>query len=1047
MRGFGTRRGWLAVVPLVLCSVVHRAQAQPAADATRQYAAATALQKRGAFGQAAAEWQKFIAGYKSDERIAKAHHYLGVCYYEEGKYGEALAVFEKTAAAYPQSDLLPATQLYLGATEFALARAGRQEMYPRAVETLRALVARHPQGEHVPDALFYLGECLYAQGKKAEAAAQYSRLVDGYPRHKSVPDALYALGVAQEESGDRPAAIESYQKFLDRFRDHRLAAEVAFRLGEALLGEGRQAEGETQLAAAASRSDFAMADLAALRRADAALQQRQYRRAADLYADLAARFPKSQHVPRALVSAGRCLYLAGQYADAQKPLAKAAELGGAGAAEAAHWLARSLIKQKRPGDAEAVVVKSLAGASGGPWAAQLLLDRADAVYEVPVRRKESVALYAAVAEKYPNQPGAPQALYMAAFTALELGDWASALAHARRFLAAHAGHELAPDALHVAAESILQSGKPADAEALFRQLVRDYPAHANAELWKVRLGVALHAQKKHEDTIRALEPILGELRSPERAAEARYLIGSSQLELKQYEAAAKSLSGSLEAQPTWRQADETWLALAEAYRGAGDLGQAKAAAAQAIERFPQSPLLDRAWYRLGTYRTLAGDTGAAAEAYRKVVDQWPKSPFALQALHELGCAQLSQKNAAAAEATFNTLLERHPAPPLAARARHARAMARQQQGKFAAALEDLQAVLAAQPGRQEKSDARFLAGICHAELKHYDEAAALLRALLDDDPKYAQADKALHQLGRVLKLAGREAEAAKALTRLADEFPQSPMAGEAQFSVGQSRLQAKDYAAAATAFYDVLKKAEKTPLGEQATSKLALCYFRQGNFADAQKTAAYQLAVYTDGPLAPDAALMAAECLREQGMFAEALAAYAQLKPSPNRETQAAILLHAGQAAAQLKRWSESAEWLGRAVRECPDSPRMAEILCELGWARQNLGQPDDAAAAYQQAIAKTDREPAARAQFLIGKIQSEANNPKEAVKSFFKVLYGYSAPKWQAEAAFEAGRALEAAGDKPQAAKAYQELLDKFPQSDKVPPAKQRLAALKAGG
>jgi TolA-binding protein len=58
-------------------------------------------------------------------------------------------------------------------------------------------------------------------------------------------------------------------------------------------------------------------------------------------------------------------------------------------------------------------------------------------------------------------------------------------------------------------------------------------------------------------------------------------------------------------------------------------------------------------------------------------------------------------------------------------------------------------------------------------------------------------------------------------------------------------------------------------------------------------------------------------------------------------------------------------------------------------------------------------------------------------------VVYGYSYPKWQAEAAYEAARCLESLDQKPQAVSMYQELVDKFPKSDKAVVAKKRLAEL----
>ncbi len=666
---------WLAVACLLWAVPSREARALQADAAGRQYVAASALQDRGDYPRAASAWEKFIADHGSDERIARAQHNLGVCYYQQGKYEKALGVFEKTLARYPQSDVAVATQLHLGATQVALAQAGHRTMVDRAAATLRALLAKHPQGDHVADAWYYLGECLSAQGKREEAVTWYARLVEKFPNHRLAADA-------------------------------RLAA-------------------------------------------------------------------------------GRCLVEGGEYDEARAFLTKAIESGGTRAAEATHWLARSLLQQKQPRQALDVLAQLGPRGDATSWAAQLLLDRADAIHAIPERRKESVPLYAEVAAKHPKDVAAPHALYLAGLVALEVRDYPAALRHAARFHAAYPDHTLTPEVLCIAAESNFRTGKLPEADALYRQLAEKSSNHPDAASWGLRRGAILHVQKKHDE---------------------------------------------------------------------------------------------------------------AAEAYRKVLRQWPASPLVPYALHELGCEQLNLKDAAGAEATFHTLLEKQVPPALASRARYARAMARQQLGKPAEAAADVEAALGAGLAAGERSDARFLLGLCRTELKQYDKAAEAFGALVRDDPKYAAAEKAVYHWAWALKRVGRELEASQAFARLAADYPNSPLA---------------------------------------------------------------------------------------------------------------------------------------------------AEALCELGWARQNLGHPAEAVAAYREALAKNDGETAARAQFLIGKIQADQKDVGEAVKSFIKAAYGYSAPKWQAEATFEAARCLESLGRKSQAAAMYQELLDKFPTSDKAPEAKKRLAEL----
>ena len=57
--------------------------------ATRQYAAAVALQNRQVYDLAAEAWVKFLADFKDDSRVDRALHHLGVCYYQENQLQKA----------------------------------------------------------------------------------------------------------------------------------------------------------------------------------------------------------------------------------------------------------------------------------------------------------------------------------------------------------------------------------------------------------------------------------------------------------------------------------------------------------------------------------------------------------------------------------------------------------------------------------------------------------------------------------------------------------------------------------------------------------------------------------------------------------------------------------------------------------------------------------------------------------------------------------------------------------------------------------------------
>ncbi len=1038
---------FVSLVFLLVLSPWNGAFADTGSDAsTRQYAAAVALQNRGVFDLAAAEWVKFIEEHKGHPRLPNALLHLGVCYLKTDKLEQAAESFGTVIKAHPESDVVEAASFYLGIAQYTMGQKGKPEMYDAAADAFKQLLEKFPESRHAPQAIFYQGECAYARGNKKGAAEIYARLIEKYPESDLAPDAIYALGVAQEELSQPAEAGKTYDLFLEKFKEHPLRTEVIMRRGEVLFMQKQYGPAAQWLGVAAGREGFALADHATMRQAAALAMEKKLAEAAALYGTVAAKFPGSQFIETAGLEGGKCYYLAGQLDKARETLQPIAEGGGSAAPEAAHWTARALLTEKKPADALKVVEAVLAKAEKSPLLARLLTDQADAAYEIAERRADSIAMYAAVAEKFPEDPSAPQALYMAGFAALGQGQYEAARKYATAFLEKYPKDELSLDVRHVAAESALQLQQHAEAEKLFSQALEQNPNHPDAEVWKVRRGLALHLQKKHQETIDALTPVLEQLKTPATIAETHYLIGASQAELGQFAPAIESLEASLKSDAKWRQADDALLVLAHAYNRTGKPQQAAATASRLIAEFPKSRLLDQAHYRLAEYSYATGGFEAAAANYQLVLDSHKNSPLRPHAMYGLGWSLLSRNEYEAAEKALDQLVTEFPDDKLVPRARYARGMARQQLGKFAPALEDVQSLLDAQdaqPTATEKSDARYVLGLCQVGLKQYPEATATFRALLTDEAEYGNADKVLYELAWALRAQEKEGEAAEVFTQLVARFPNSPLAAESHYHVGEEKYRGGQFADAATAYSASMAAAKNSPLGEKAAHKLGWAHFRQDQLDEAQKTFAHQRATWPEGPLAADAAFMEAEILFRQAKYAEALAAYETVQKPSTKEFEALSLLHAGQAAVQLQQWEKALEKLNKLIEDFPDSAHLPEALYEKGWTLQNLGRLDDAVAAYQQVIAKTEREAAARAQFMIGEVQFAQKKHREAIVSFFKVISGYGYPKWQAEATYEAARCFEVLGHKPQAIQQYQELLTNYPQSDKAPLAKQRIEEL----
>lgn len=1026
---------------------------EPSSDpAARQYAAAVALQNRELYELAADEWTKFLTQYPDDPRASRARHYRGVCQLKDERFEQAIADFEQVAKGDPKFPLLEATYLNLGLARYSLARSGRVEFYAPAAEAFAALAAKFPKSEYLPQATFYRGEALYAAGKKEAAIAEYARFVTAYPKHALAADALYALGVAQEELALTAPAEATYQKFLAQFAQHRFAPEVQMRQGELLMAQGKYAEAQRQFAAAAAAVDFALADAALMRQAAAEYEQQQYAAAAASYRRLAQEFPQSKQRTPALLAAGQCLFLAGEFRAARDTLESIDPKTPAGL-EAAHWIAQSWLKQRRPTDALDVAEEALALAAGRPERVPLELDRAEALAQIPQQREAALEAYAALAAEHPQHALAPQARYLAAFTAQTLGRFADAGQHARDFQQSYPQHELSADVLAVEAESLLQLGRHADAQRRYVDLLERYAQHPDAINWRLRLAWAGYLQQQFRETIDQLRPQLASLPAGAIEAEAQFLIGSSALELKDDQLARQAFAAAWNADPNWRQADEVLLGWAQADRQANAFDDARDRLELLLEKFPKSRLLDRAYFRLGELSYAQGDFAGAAAAYRRVIAGWLDSPVLAASRVGLGFSELGQANPEAAAQAFTQLIEGNPRHELAARARYGRALALHQLRQYAEAGRDLEAVVHA--GKTpERADAQYLLGLCQAAQSQHAEAAVTWRELLQEQPDYGQADKVRYELAWSLKAQAKEDEAAAAFAELVKAHPQSALAAESWYHVGEAAYAQSDWPAAAKAYQQALDAAQAgaganaaaSPLGEQATHKLAWSWYKQGELDRAAESFAAQGNQWPQGMLAQDARFMQAEILFKQEKFAEALPLYREVKQPSNPEFLALARLHAGQAAAKLNQWEESLKLLAQGLEQAPDSAYVPEALYEQGWAEQNLGQFDKALASYEAVTAKTDREVAARARFMIGEIHFDQQDHKEAVRHFFKVAYSYGYPQWQAAAHYEAGRCFEVLGKLDQAQKSYEELIKQFPDTPRAAAAKERLAALGGG-
>ncbi len=1033
-------------------------------EAGNLYGDAANFQNNGAFDLAVEEWEKFLKKFPKDPLAAKAQQYLGVCNLQLKHYDKAAAAFQAVITNYPKFDAIQDAYLNLGWCQSSLAGQKVEGQYAKAAATFAELAKKFPAGKYTDQALFFWGESEYNQGKKKEALVPYEQLVKNHAESPLRRDVLYALGVTYEELGQFAEAGKTYDLFLKEFPAHELATEVTLRKAETMLQAGDYAAAEKMLGEIAAKQGFAAVDHAISRQAFCLSKLDKFAEAGELYVKLATDFKDSAYAKDASLSAGRCYYRAEQFPDAAKWLQTVVDRGGGEAAEAAHWLCRIHLRNHEAKPAIALAEQLLPKAADSSFLVNLKMDQADALYELADSKPQSLAAYLKIVKDHPQHESAAQALYNAAFTALELKRPDDSLKHAQAFLKAYPQDRLVPDVKYVAAESQLLRNQPAEAEKVYRELTASAGDRSEGELWKVRLGLAIYLQKKYQEVVTALEPLLASLKGTDNLAEVQFLIGASQFQLGNFEPAAKALQAALQANPKWRQADETLLLLSRAQRQQDQLKEALATVRKLLADFPDSPQAAQAHYRLGEYSYAANDHKTAISEYDEVLKR-TDSPFVPYALYGKAWVQMKSNAYAEAAAGLTTLIKDYADHALLPDAKFARAMCRRQAGELDGAIEDVNTYLATKPELNNRCDALYERGLAQVALKKLDDAAATFQEVLKANEKYAGADKVLYELAWAHKSLDDKAKNAEAVTtfaKLAATFPDSPLAAEANFHVGEAAYEKREYAEAAKAYATSKQKVAKGDLGEKTIHKLGWANFQQKQYAPALAEFAAQLQAYPQGALHADALFMNAECLFRLEKYAEALPAYqaAQKAPLSSPTVQVLARLHAGQSASQLKQWEEAVALLAPISEKFPDSPYLAEANYELGWAKQNSGNEEAALKAYEDAATQSRSAVGARARFMIGELSFGKKQHADAIRHFQRVMFGYGGDKalddvkkWQAKAGFEAGRCTEVQIQDAQAnaksalladaKKFYQYVIDKHPQDELVAKAQQRVAAL----
>lgn len=997
------------------------------------YADAAGYQNNAAYELAIEEWQKLLKEFPKDPLVGKASHYLGVCYIqlEQPDYPKAIVAFrraleEKKLDVREESLINLSWCLFNRARESEPDSATQKRGFEEAKRQLVDFLKQYGNGQYLDQALFYLGEIEYSLGNTRQSISYYKKLLDRRDLAKSElrPDARYAIAIAYEEQKDVSNATREYNTFLKEHREHRLANEVRVRLADLLLAGKRPAEAEGLLAPLATAGQ-PMADYALLRLGYAQSQQGKSDAATQQYLKLLREYPDSKHAKTAALSVGQSLFSSGKYAQAIEQFNLVLKSKDSQAAEAAHWLAITLLRQNKPQEALTLLEEALQWARNTESSIALQLDYADALYALPQQLEKARAAYELIARDHAQHPLAPRAAYNAGFAALQLGQFTDARQLSEQFLARYPSDPLRNDVAYVAAEALLQEGEheaAAKAYAKLRAADRQNPAFP---MWTLRLAMANYLSGKYQTAIGLLNNELQSFQEDDQRAEAQFILGASYLYEEEPRKAIAHLVDSHTTSDRWSSADEVLLVLAEAHQRNKDNIAAKKTLENLLKKYPSTRLKAQVDYKLAQLSAAMNQLDEAISKYRSIVRNPEASNFHSFASYGIAWCLMQQDQHAEALRQLQDLLHSGSAQgSIGGEAKLAEGVCLRKLGKTDQAVRSLKSYLNSSPEGTSLANTLYELGLAYTEQGELSQANRQFNRILREVPQYVAKDKVVYELAWNHQEASKPEQAAQYFEQLAQQFPNSEFAPEASYMLAQQMYDAKKYERAATVYTSVLSRTQDPQLSEKAQYKLGWCLFQQKLYQPAARQFSEQAKRFASGPLAVDALFMLAECSFKQDQFETALEGYKQARrllestsqnSAASKQVQTLIYLHGAQCLREQQQWTACQQWLEVIPRQFPESPYLPTALYELGYCKQNQNQIDEALAHYSEVANNYRTEVAARSRFMMGEVYFSQRDFAKAIPEFQRVMFGFGGDKapesiknWQVKSAFEAARCSE---------------------------------------
>ncbi|HYQ88918.1 MAG TPA: tetratricopeptide repeat protein [Candidatus Binatia bacterium] len=726
--------------------------------------------------------------------------------------------------------------------------------------------------------------------------------------------------------------------------------------------------------------DSSLRDDALLAKADAFLQAKDYRSAAEEFARAADRVTNDKIKAEAELRSAGSIYLAGQI-DSSLALLRGIVERRAGtdvAARAQFLVGESLIGKKMYAEAIVELNRVLTTYFQHSVAASAQY-RVARCLDALGRRADATGTYQAVVSGYPLEPESPAAAYLAGvgllsqnrplaaapyfqivldryatrsdsssstltFASPELAGLVDAalclleytyhkagdigqLAGAPHLLLQRMPPSRSPWrawALLIDADASAASGKYDEAQTTLERLTRDFPGHPIGASATKLLAWTYARQGRDSLAVASEERLVSQYggTGDESVVSGALLdIARYRFNQKRYRDAAASYDMFLKRFPQHPARLSARYQAGLCYSRLNRAGDAVDQWESVVKDSADAPIAEKAWARAGDLYFQAQRYTEAKRCYSGLLQHFASTDVAALATLRLAQCEYNAGNDAAALAGYAKTQEQYPNTPAAREAKRGTELSLYRLGQTAKGSEVLETLIQQYPSSAFAADAQFQIAKRHYQAKQFTDAAQGFRRVVSQFPGYSVADQAQFLLADSYAQAGSAQEARLAYEQFLSFFPESDLRSTVAFRLGLMEFEGKEYARAAVAFTGVLEESVSTEMASASRYNLALCQKLLGQTDEARASLERFRTEHPRDARVADVSYQLGDMDEAAGKAKEAEQNFvAALDAGPSRELE-------------------------------------VELHYRVGRCRETLGDPDGALQAYLKAVASTERK------------------------------------------------------------------------------------------